>query len=135
MKETNKKIIEEVVDEINSALNDPKGLVSHQRRIAFSISIGSIALFEEYLDKKNILRPGTKINHQWMKKNKENVKKIISKYLTIPIENLSDVDTVLDILHKIEFERNELAYGKPVSEEKLNKKINLFLDLKKRFGE
>ena len=73
-----------------------------------------------------------KINHQWFKKKKENVKEILSKYVTSPMNKLSDIDEVLSIIYEIERERNELAYGKIASEEKLREKINLFLELKKR---
>ena len=131
MKEENQKSIEEALDEINSALNDPKGIIFHQRRLAFLISLGSVALLENYLEKNNVLKPGSKINHQWLKKKKENVKKLISKQLTSEIDSLSDMDNILETIYQIENERNQIAYGKPVSELKLNEKINLFLDLKK----
>ncbi len=131
MKEENKKSIEEALDEINSALNDPRGITFHQRRIAFLISSGAVALLESYLEENNILKPGSKINHLWLKKKKENVKKLISKQLTSEIDSLPGIDKILETIYEIENERNQMAYGKPVSESKLNEKINLFLDLKK----
>jgi len=126
------EIIKEILDEIESSLKDPKGIKSHQRRLAFSLSLGSITLLEIYLKKLNVLKLGMKINHQWFKKKKENVKEILSKYVTSPMNKLSDIDEVLSIIYEIERERNELAYGKIASEEKLREKINLFLELKKR---
>ena len=33
-------IIKEVIDEIESALKDTKGIIAHQRRLAFSLSLG-----------------------------------------------------------------------------------------------
>ena len=128
------EIITEVMDEIESALKDSRGIISHQRRLALSISLGSITLLEHYLKNKNILKPGVKINHQAFKKKKENVKKIISNYITTPIEKLNEIDEILNIIYKIETVRNVLAYGKTTSEEKLKEQISLFLELKKLIG-
>lgn len=129
MVEKYQKIIEEVLDEIESALKDSKGIVAHQRRLAFSMSLGVITLLESYLEKINVLKQGAKINHLWLKK--ENVKKLISKQITCPIENLKDFDKLLNMAYELEKERNGLAYGKIVSESVLKEKINLFLNLKK----
>jgi hypothetical protein len=127
----NEEILQEVIDEIDSALKDPKGIILHQRRLAFALSLGTIALIEDYLTKKNVLKPAAKINHLWLKKKKENVKKIISKIVTCPIDNLEKLDNLLDLAFEIEKERNELAYGKNVNEKKLKQKIDSFLNLKK----
>ena len=125
------EIIKEVLDEIESALNDPKGLKAHQRRLAFSLSLGCVDLIERYLIKKDILKSGAKINHLWFKKNPENVKKLISNQIVCPIEKVFNLDNLLEKTHKIEKERNELVYGRNVSEDFLRKQIKIFLDLKK----
>ena len=122
----------EVMDEIETALKDPRGLAFHQKRLAFLVSLGTVSLLEAYLKKLNVFKPGAKINHLWLKKKTENVKKLISNLITCPIENLKELDNFLDIAFKIEKERNELAYGKRVQEDKLREKIDLFLNLKKR---
>ena len=124
-------IINEILDEIESSLKDPRGISTHQRRLAFSLSLGSVTLLEVYLKELNMLKPGVKINHQWLKKKKEKIKEIISNYITCPIEKVEHIDEILDIIYEIEKERNELAYGKIVSEKKLGEKIDLFLKLKK----
>lgn len=131
MRERNKNIIEETLDEIESSLKDPKGIVSHQSRLAFSLSAGAVAFLENYLEKMNILKSGAKINHLWFKKNKENVKKILLNQITSPVENIPKINDVLDYIFEIEKERNELAYGKRVSEEYLKEKINIFLKLRR----
>lgn len=131
MKEKYKEIFSEVMDEIDSSLKDPRGLIIHQRRLAFSLSFGVVTLIEFYLDKLNVLKPGAKINHLWLKKKKENAKKLISSQITSQINSIKNIDKILDVAFKIEGERNELVYGKKVSEDILNKKINLFLDLKR----
>lgn len=127
----NKGIIEEVMDEIESSLRDSKGIVSHQRRLAFSLSLGSVILIEDYLKKKQVFKSGAKINHLWFKKKKENAKRFISNQITSQIESLPELDSFLDKIYEIEKDRNEMAYGKLISEEKLKEKINLFLNLKK----
>jgi len=131
MKEKYKEIFDEVMDEIESSLKDPGGIITHQRRLAFSLSFGMVTLIEFYLDKLNVLKPGAKINHLWLKKKKENAKKLISSQITSQVGDIKNIDKILDVAFKIESERNELVYGKKVSEKILNKKINLFLDLKK----
>lgn len=119
------------MDEIESSLKDSRGIITHQRRLAFSLSFGMVTLIEFYLDKLNVLKPGAKINHLWLKKKKENTKKLISSQITSQIDSIKNIDKILDAAFEIETERNELVYGKKVSEDILNKKINLFLDLKK----
>ena len=134
MKEKYKEIFGEVMDEIESSLKDSRGLIAHQRRLAFSLSFGMVTLVEFYLDKLNVLKPGAKINHLWLKKKKENAKKLISSQITSQIDSIENIDKILDAAFKIEGERNELVYGKKASEDILNKKINLFLDLKKELA-
>ena len=131
MIEKNNDIIKEVLDEIESALKDSKGIVSHQRRLAFSLSLGVVTLIESYLTRMNVLKPGAKINHLWLKKKKQNVKELISHQITCQINSIRNLDKFLDIAYNLERERNELAYGKTISESVLMEKINLFLDLKK----
>lgn len=131
MVEKNNDIIKEVLDEIESALKDSNGIVSHQRRLAFSLSLGTVTLIESYLSGINVLKPGAKINHLWLKKKKQNVKELISYQITCQINSIENIDKFLDIAYNLERERNELAYGKTVSESILREKINLFLSLKK----
>lgn len=127
----NIELIKEVTDEIESALKDPIGLVSHQRRLAFLLSLGTVALIEDYLSKLNVFKSGAKIDHRWLKKNKNNVKALISNQITCPIENIGKIDAFLDLAFKIEKERNDIAYGKKVTEGALKEKISIFLDFKK----
>ncbi|HIJ14265.1 TPA: hypothetical protein HA371_05965 [Candidatus Woesearchaeota archaeon] len=131
MKTQNEQIIDEVMDEINSSLNDSKGIVSHQRRLAFSLSLGTSVLLEDYLIKKNILKPGIKINHLWLKKSPKNIKEFLKNKLTAPVSSISDIDSILEKSNSIEKERDKLAYGKQIAEKDLTENINLFLELKK----
>ncbi len=128
---SNEEIIQEAVDEIEIALQKAEGVLSHQRRLAFLISAGGVALLESFLQKRQVLKPGAKLNHQWFKKNKENVKKIIARQLSSPIESVTEIDKFLDQLYSLEKERNQLAYGKKSTEEKMKTLIGKFLDFKK----
>jgi hypothetical protein len=130
MREKNKEILQETLDEIEASLKDSKGIVSHQSRLAFSLSAGAVALLENYFEKFDILKSGAKINHLWFKKSKENVKKILLNQVTSSIEEVPKIDEILNYIFDIEKERNELAYGKRVSEEHLKGKISIFLKLK-----
>ncbi len=132
MEQNNKEIIKEVLDEIEASIKDPRGLVAHQRRLAFLLSLGIIALIENYLSKFDILKPRAKINHPWYKKQRDNVKDLISNQITCPVNNIKNIEEILDIAFDIEKERNKLAYGKLVSENVLKEKINLFFTLKKK---
>ena len=122
---------DEVMDEIESSLKDPKGVVSHQRRLAFCLSFGIANLIEYYLKKENVLKQGHRVDHQWFKRKKENVIEILSDKVTSPLNKLNKLDILLKVAFKIESKRNDLAYGKPVNEETLINLINEFLNVKK----
>lgn len=122
--------LKEVLDEIESALKDPRGLVAHQRRLAFSLSMGGATLVELYFHKHNIIKEGSKINHEWLKRKKENALLQLQQQVVSPLDSLPDFDQILDIALKIEEKRDDLAYGSPCKEETLKEKISFFLKLK-----
>ncbi len=128
---SNEDIIQEAVAEIEVALKEAEGVLSHQRRLAFLISAGGVALLESFLQRRQVLKPGAKLNHQWFKKNTENVKKNIARQLASPIDSIAEMDLFLDLLYSLEKERNQLAYGKKSTEEKMKALIDIFLEFKK----
>mgnify|MGYP001607803943 CR=1 FL=1 len=83
------------------------------------------------MERENLLKKGSVINHLWLKKKKDNVKTLLSNITVSSLENLNSLDKILDIVLKIEKERNELMYGSPAKEEKLKEQINLFFELKR----
>jgi len=121
----------EVLDEIETALKDKGGLLSHQRRLAFCLSLGTVTILELYFHKLNIIKEGTKINHQWFKKKKEKILEQLQMQITTPINSISDLNKIIEISIKIEEKRDDLAYGSPANEKLLKEKINLFFELKK----
>ena len=73
-KEKHKEVLKEIEEEIESALKDERGLLSHQRRLAFSLSLGMANIIELYFHKLDIIKEGSKINHLWFKKKKDKIK-------------------------------------------------------------
>lgn len=122
--------LQEVLDEIETALKDPRGLPAHQRRLAFSLSLGSVTLIELYLHRLNVITPGSKIHHEWFKRKKEKVFIQLQSQVLPPITTLPDFDQMVTLAIKIEEKRDDLAYGSPAKEELIQEKINLFFKLK-----
>lgn len=129
-KEKLEESLKEVLDEIETALKDQKGLIAHQRRLAFSLSLGATVLLELYLHKLSIIKEGSKINHTWFKRKKENILEILQNQITSPASSVPDIDKILDLIIKIEEKIDDLAYGAPADEKILQEKINLFFELK-----
>ena len=129
-KEKLEESLNEVLDEIDISLKDIRGLTAHQRRLAFSLSLGATVLLELYLNRLSIIKEGSKINHTWFKKKKENVLEILQNQITSPTSSVSNIDVILDLIIKIEEKRDDLAYGAPADEKVLQEKINLFFELK-----
>ena len=129
-KEKLEESLMEVLDEVETALKDQRGLIVHQRRLAFSLSLGATVLLELYLQNLSIIKEGSKLNHTWFKKKKENVLEILQNQITSPIASVPDIDNILDLVIKIEEKRDDLAYGAPADEKVLQEKINLFFELK-----
>ena len=129
-KEKHDETIKEVLDEIESALEDKRGLLSHQRRLAFSLSLGTVNLLELHFHNLNIIKEGSKIDHRWFKKKKETILEHIQKQITSPVNSIEKIDKIIDLISKIELKRDDLAYGAPTTESILQEKINLFFELK-----
>ena len=129
--EKHEETLKEVEEEIESALKDKRGLLPHQRRLAFSLSLGMSDIIELYFHKLNVIKEGSKINHLWFKKKIDNVKERLQKQIVSPINSLLEIDKIIEIAEKIEEKRDDLAYGAPASEKILQEKINLFLELRR----
>ena len=131
LKEKHEETLKEVEEEIETALKDERGLLSHQRRLAFSLSLGMSSIIELYFHKLDIMKEGSKVNHLWFKKKREKVIERLQKQVTFPINSIQDIGEIIDIAIKIEEKRDDLAYGAPSSEKILQEKINLFLGLRR----
>ena len=129
-REKHDEILKEVLDEIETALEDKQGLLAHQRRLAFSISLGAVTLLEIYLHKLDVIKEGSKIDHTWFKKKKERIIDHLQKQITTQINSITNLDKIIDIMIDIENKRNDLAYGAATTEKILQEKINLFFKLR-----
>ena len=129
--ERHEEILKEVLDEIEAALKDKRGLLAHQRRLAFSLSLGAVNLLELNFHKLGIIKEGSKINHAWFKKGKEKVFEHLQGQVTSPLSSVADVNSIVELVIEIEDKRDDLAYGAPATEKILQEKINLFFELKK----
>jgi hypothetical protein len=127
--EKHEEILREVRDELDAALNDVRGLVSHQRRLAFALSLGAVNVLELYFHHLNAIKEGAKIDHRWLKKKEETTVEQIGRQLTLPID--AKARAAIMIARKIEEKRDDLAYGAPVPESILQEKINLFFELER----
>ena len=127
-KEKHEESLKEVMDEIRSALQDRRGLVSHQRRVAMMISIGICELVELYFHRLGIMKEGSRIKHEWFKKS--DIKERLENQITGRIGKVKKLDNVIELAKDIEDSRNDLAYGSPSNEELLHEKIKTFLRIK-----
>lgn len=122
--------IREAMDEIEKSLEDPKGLLLHQRRLAAMLSIGVCDLIEIYFHRLKIMKEGSRIKHQFLRK--ADVKERLSNQITSPLQKVKRIDEILKLAVEIEEKRDDLAYGSPLTDEKfLKEKIDQFLDLKR----
>ena len=105
-------------------------MISHQRRIAFSLSLGVVNLIELYFHKLSLIKEGAKINHKWFKRNKETLLEHLQQQIISPINSVENINKIIDIAIKIEEKRDDLIYGASSSEKIIQNKINLFFELK-----
>ena len=122
--------LNEVLDEIHVALQDSRGTLSHQRRLALMLSLGVCDLIEIYFHKLKIIKTGSRLKHDWFKQKR--IKEKLETQIIVPIDTIKEIEPILLLGAAIEESRDDLAYGSPLNEEFiLNKKINQFLELKK----
>src|SRR3989338_854555 len=122
--------LKEVIDEIENALKDAKGITKHQRRLAIMLSIGACELIEIYFHKLNIMKSSSRIKHTWFKQSR--IKEALSNQIVCNLSEVRNIDKIISIAKSIEDKRDDMAYGAPVKEDNLLKnKITEFLELKK----
>jgi len=98
--EKHQESLKEVLDEINTALDDPRGLISHQRRLAMMLSIGNCELIELYFHKLGIIKEGSRIKHDWFKQKR--IKEKLENQIISPINQVTQIDNILLIATSIE---------------------------------
>jgi len=124
------KALQEVMDEIQMSLEDPRGLVAHQRRLATMLSIGTCELIEIYFHKLGIMKGGGRIKHIILRR--KDIEEQLSNQIISTLSNIKNIDAIITIAKTIEAERDNMAYGSPQPHEQLLKaKIEDFLELKR----
>ena len=124
------KALQEVMDEIQMSLEDPRGLVAHQRRLATMLSIGTCELIEIYFHKLGIMKGGGRIKHTMFRR--KGIEEQLSNQIISALSNIKNIDAIITIAKTIEAERDNMAYGSPQPHEQLLKaKIEDFLELKR----
>ncbi len=93
-----------------------KGLKNCQRVVGTHASRAIIDLLAAYLLNKNLIDPGTQINHRWFKS-----KNVIEKLPEFEGKN----EICKDII-KLELLSEDLTYGSPKSEYKIKEALLLF---------
>lgn len=134
--EKHRESLMEVSDTIKDALNDPRGIMVHQRRLMAMLSIGTAQLIEMHFHKLDVIKPGAQIKHEWLKKDERNTLLRLSSALTTSPGKIPAIGEILALAREIEADRDEIVYGSRLSGDRvLKEKIALFLDLKKVVGE
>ncbi|MBI5392276.1 hypothetical protein HZA96_00265 [Candidatus Woesearchaeota archaeon] len=132
--EKHQEALKETIDEISQALEDKEGLLKHQRRLAFMISLGISELIEIYFHKLKVIKEGSRIKHEWFKK--KDIKKILSQQIVSPIDDIKNINKILILCKELEDKRNDIAYSSPLADEDiLREEINLFFEVKKLIEE
>lgn len=124
------EILKEVLDEIDSAQKDPKGILSHQRRIALMLSVGICELIELYFHKLGIIKSGSRIKHDWFRQKR--IKEKLEEQLITAIDSAPKIDLIIQLAAAIEKSRDDLAYSSPLHDDIiLREKIGQFQELRK----
>ena len=120
--EEHEKAYKEHLDNLNSAIEN--GIEECQRNIGFNISQGSVELFAIFLHKFNLIHSsGDQIDHRIFKS-----KNLIEKKLSF---DFSQKKKILELMKKIEEERNALCYGSRKPKSRVEKIIIDFNELRK----
>ncbi len=134
--EKHREALAEVSETIKDALDDPKGIMAHQRRLMSMLSLGTAQIVEIYLHRLDVMKPGAQIKHEWLKKDEKNALLRLSSALTVSPGKIERIGEILAFAREIESDRDEIVYGSPLATDKaLKEKIGLFLELRKAAGE
>lgn len=87
------------------------------------LSSGAAEVLEVYFHRASIMKPGARIKHNWLDRNRKNVKEKLSNQVTGNLEKLEILDKLLELCKRIEGKRNDLAYGSPIEDEEEIKKL------------
>jgi hypothetical protein len=112
--EEHKKNIDKFIEE---------GIEKNQRNVGFNVSQGSVELLAIFLHKLNLLQSsGDQLDHRIFKS-----KQLVKKKLPF---GFAERSKIIDLMEKIEIERNVLCYGTRKPVERITKMIKNFQKLR-----
>lgn len=114
--DAHKLILRESLDVIKESIRD--GIIGRQRTIGFHCSAALMDMLEIYFHSKNLIGPGTKIQHDFFSSERKALEKMPKDF-----ENKKKI---IDILVQIEKKRNVLCYGKGQEKAYVEEYIELF---------
>lgn len=119
--EEHEKAYEEHKRNIERAIEE--GIEENQRNVGYNISQGSVELFAIFLHKSHLIQgSGDQLDHRIFKSERLIKNKI-------PV-GFSLRKRILDLMRKIEEERIALCYGSRKTNERIEKAINAFNELR-----
>ncbi|MBI2147455.1 hypothetical protein HYU19_03175 [Candidatus Woesearchaeota archaeon] len=122
--------IKEVMEEIEAALHDTKGVLSHQRRLALMLPLGMCELIEVYFHHLEIIKSGARIKHDWFRQKR--IREKLEEQVISSLDNVPNIDVIIRLAVALEESRDYLVYSSPkVDEQFLRQKIGQFLELKR----
>jgi len=119
------KNLKESLEEIKEAIE--KGVERKQRSIGFHTSVAACDMLEIFLHKLKLIDPGFMIKHDWFDSERR-----IKEKINVDFPRKKEI---LNLMYKIETQRNTLCYGKPKDKETIKNVILLFNELKEIFIE
>ena len=112
--EEHEKAYEEHLENVKRIIDE--GLEENQRNLGYNISQGSVELFSIFLHKLHLIQgSGDQLDHRVFRSKSLSEKKLPSEF--------PSKKEILDIMKKIEEERNALCYGSRKNKERIEKAV------------
>ena len=121
--ESHRRTIKESLEVIKESIG--KGVMNRQRTIGFHCSASIVDILEIYLHSKNLIGPGTKINHDFFSSERKALEKLP--------QDFENKKKIISLLVEIEKRRNMLCYGKEQSKGYVEEYLELFNKVRRVF--
>lgn len=120
--EEHQQALEEHLRNLNKAIDE--GIEENQRNIAYNVSQGAVELFALHLHTLHLIEgSGDQWDHRIFKSRKRVAQKVPFAF--------PDKDRILKLMENLELERNLLCYGKRKPQERIERMITNFQELRK----
>ncbi|HIG93342.1 MAG TPA: hypothetical protein VJI32_07490 [Candidatus Nanoarchaeia archaeon] len=120
--EEHQQALEEHIRNLAQAIDN--GIKENQRNIAYNVSLGAVELFALYLHTLHLIEgSGDQWDHRIFKSKKRVMEKVPFAF--------PDKERILKLLEEIEQERNLLCYGKRQPQQRIERMIANFQELRR----